>query len=221
MADALGSIVALTDSSKNISNTYAYEAFGTTSTTGATNKNCYEYTGRENDGTVLYYYRARYYHPALARFVSEDPLRGRNADTLYLYVRGNPLLYIDPSGARRVPFTFHQDHVSSVFYSWTIPELPEAAVLVAFELVEKLLELKENVETIPGYVTGAWWDYRDVPDCYILQGGRPVKSKPVITDRTYKVDYGGLFSIYVDKTIFWYDFLEWVWIPNPNDRCCK
>jgi len=39
--------------------------------------NPFQYSGRENDGTGLYYYRARYYHPKLMRFVSEDPLRGR------------------------------------------------------------------------------------------------------------------------------------------------
>ena len=36
--------------------------------------NSYQYTGRENDGTGLYFYRARYYAPALGRFISEDPI---------------------------------------------------------------------------------------------------------------------------------------------------
>jgi RHS repeat-associated protein len=29
---------------------------------------------RENDGTGLYYYRARYYSPELQRFISQDPI---------------------------------------------------------------------------------------------------------------------------------------------------
>jgi RHS repeat-associated protein len=33
-----------------------------------------QYTGRENDGTGLYYYRGRYYSPTLQRFASQDPL---------------------------------------------------------------------------------------------------------------------------------------------------
>ena len=36
--------------------------------------NPFQYTGRENDATGLYYYRARYYSPTLRRFISEDPL---------------------------------------------------------------------------------------------------------------------------------------------------
>jgi RHS repeat-associated protein len=32
-----------------------------------------QFTGRENDGTGLYYLRARYYNPLFGRFLSEDP----------------------------------------------------------------------------------------------------------------------------------------------------
>jgi hypothetical protein len=40
---------------------YTYEPFGGTTTSGQANANASQYTGRENDGTELYY-RARYYH---------------------------------------------------------------------------------------------------------------------------------------------------------------
>src|SRR5581483_6382816 len=33
-----------------------------------------QYTGRDNDGTGLFYYRARYYNPTLQQFISEDPI---------------------------------------------------------------------------------------------------------------------------------------------------
>ena len=36
--------------------------------------NAFQYTGRENDETGLFYYRARYYSPINSRFLSEDPL---------------------------------------------------------------------------------------------------------------------------------------------------
>ncbi len=58
--------------------TYAYGPFGNTSVTGEASDNPFQYTGRENDQSVLsgvegglYYYRARYYSPELQRFISE------------------------------------------------------------------------------------------------------------------------------------------------------
>jgi RHS repeat-associated protein len=39
---------------------------------GSSSGNELGYTGREDDGTGLNYYRARYYHPGLQRFISED-----------------------------------------------------------------------------------------------------------------------------------------------------
>jgi RHS repeat-associated protein len=94
LADALGSIVALTDSSGAISNEYDYEPFGVVTNNGLS-LNSYKFTAREDDGTGLYYYRARYYHPALGRFVSEDLLRGGN---LYAYCFDKPLKYRDALG---------------------------------------------------------------------------------------------------------------------------
>ena len=73
LPDELGSIVALADSSGIVQTEYTYEPFGTTTTTGVSSTNPFHYTGRENDGTGLYYYRARYYHPFLQRFISEGP----------------------------------------------------------------------------------------------------------------------------------------------------
>ena len=58
------------------------------------------YTGREDDGTGLKYYRARYYHPTLSRFLREDPLRWKGGVNLYAYVNANPINLIDPLGLR-------------------------------------------------------------------------------------------------------------------------
>jgi RHS repeat-associated protein len=71
--DALGSTLTLSDATGSVATNYSYEAFGKTTITGASS-NPFQYTGRENDGTGLYYYRARYYSPQLQRFVSEDPI---------------------------------------------------------------------------------------------------------------------------------------------------
>ena len=71
--DALGSTVALSNTAGTAAVSYSYEAFGKTIISG-TSENPFQYTGRENDGTGLYYYRARYLSPQLARFLREDPI---------------------------------------------------------------------------------------------------------------------------------------------------
>ncbi|MDH5670345.1 MAG: RHS repeat-associated core domain-containing protein, partial [Nitrospira sp.] len=76
--------------------TYGYEPFGKTTVTG-TSSNAVQFTGRENDGTGLYYYRARYYSPRMGRFVSEDP-SAADAENVYPYVDNSPLNFIDPTG---------------------------------------------------------------------------------------------------------------------------
>ncbi|EAW2233090.1 type IV secretion protein Rhs [Salmonella enterica] len=56
------------------------------------------YSGKERDGTGLYYYGYRYYAPWLCRWTAADP--GQEIDGLNLYrmVRNNPLTLTDESG---------------------------------------------------------------------------------------------------------------------------
>ena len=78
------SITALTDSSGNVTERYAYPAYGTPTITdgvGATlttsaDSYRYTYTGREwDDALDLYHFRARMYDPFGGRFVSVDPIK--------------------------------------------------------------------------------------------------------------------------------------------------
>jgi len=97
--DALDSVIALTDDSGVIKTTYSYDPFGNTTVSGETSDNPFQYTGRENDGTGLYYYRARYYSPELQRFASEDPIELWGGDVnFYAYVWNNPVNLVDPDG---------------------------------------------------------------------------------------------------------------------------
>lgn len=101
LSDALGSTLALTDSSGNQSTQYTYEPFGSTTNSGGSS-NTSQYGGRENDGTGLYYNRARYYNPKLQRFISEDPIGFAAGDTnLYAYVGNAPFNFSDPLGLDR------------------------------------------------------------------------------------------------------------------------
>lgn len=101
-ADALGSVLALTNNAGAVTTTYSYEPFGATTITG-TSSNPFQYTGRENDGTGIYYYRERYYSPILHRFLSEDLVR-TYGESLYVYVLNNPLQFTDPFGLQNEGF---------------------------------------------------------------------------------------------------------------------
>ena len=104
LTDALGSPVAVTDNSGAVQTEYTYEPFGKTTVSGASNSNPFQYTGRENDGTGLFYYRNRYYHPQLQRFVSEDPIEFEAGGTnLYAYVANSPVNFTDALGLTHYP----------------------------------------------------------------------------------------------------------------------
>jgi RHS repeat-associated protein len=99
LTDALGSVVGLTDPTGSLVTRYVYEPFGRTRVEGAGSANAFRFTGREDDGaTGLYYYRARYYHPGLARFISEDPIGLRGGVNVYAYAFNSPLNWTDPTG---------------------------------------------------------------------------------------------------------------------------
>jgi RHS repeat-associated protein len=99
LSDALNSTIALTNSAGAIVEQYSYDPYGTTTASVSGFDNPYQYTGRENDGDGLYYYRARYYAPAMGRFISEDPLElASGSMNFYAYVGNNPLMYTDPYG---------------------------------------------------------------------------------------------------------------------------
>ena len=113
LSDALGSTVALADGTGALTTSYSFAPFGGSAVTGTPSSNPVQFTGRENDGTGLYYYRARYYDPGRGRFIGQDPLRFLGGDVnLFAYARQNPvsrrdpfgLWYIDASFGIAVPF---------------------------------------------------------------------------------------------------------------------
>ena len=102
------SILALTDSSGNVSERYAYTAYGQPTflnasaavQTSSAASNRYTYTAREWDATLgLHHFRARWMSGLTGRFLSRDPIgyRGSPFD-LYEYCEASPLQNFDPLG---------------------------------------------------------------------------------------------------------------------------
>ncbi len=100
LTDALGSTIALTDSTGALQTQYTYEPFGDTTVSGPTNANPFQFTGRENDGARLYYYRTRYYSLVYQRPISEDPLRFAGGVNFYAYAGNDPVDFVDPFGLK-------------------------------------------------------------------------------------------------------------------------
>jgi RHS repeat-associated protein len=145
-ADALGSIVRMTGALGNEARSYRYDSFGQLTAETGTLRNPYTYTGRERDQeSGLSYYRARYYDPAVGRFLRGDPLSLATVqlpsamsqiaqpflsleqllllDPLrqhhYTYVENNPVLYTDPTG-----------EVSAATLTWVVLALLAAPYVV-------------------------------------------------------------------------------------------
>jgi RHS repeat-associated protein len=99
LTDALGSTIALANGSGTVQTEYTYDPFGSVTTSGSASANTFGFTARENDGTGLNYYRARYYDSFLQRFLSEDPAGSAGGDAnLHAYVRNSPTNLVDPTG---------------------------------------------------------------------------------------------------------------------------
>ncbi len=109
--DHLGGASIITDQDGEVVAEYEYYPYGEAYSEEVSEdfSNNYKFTGQEEDAeTGLYYYGARYYGSAVARFMSQDPavyderllemLYDPQSLNPYAYVRNNPIKYVDPSG---------------------------------------------------------------------------------------------------------------------------
>ena len=96
--DEAGSTLFILGKEHEIQKTYRYDAFGNLLREEGDAPNRLTYTGQMYDGTACQYYlRARFYNPAIGRFMQEDTYRGDGLN-LYAYCANNPVMYFDPSG---------------------------------------------------------------------------------------------------------------------------
>lgn len=139
--DGLGSVVALSDDSGNMVETYAYSPYGEVDHVSSAG-NPYLYTGREYDAeTRLYYYRARYYDTELGRFLQVDPIGYAVGMNLYVYVHNNPVNYIDPTGLdiylktgnnAKIPFTNIGNPIQDLVHQSIVVDTPYGQRALSF-----------------------------------------------------------------------------------------
>jgi len=103
--DALGSTRQLTDETETVTDSYTYNAWGETIQQTGTTTNPFRWIGNVgyywDEETQDYYVRARYYQPTIGRWMCIDPIGFVDGMNMYLYVKNQPQLSIDPSGNRK------------------------------------------------------------------------------------------------------------------------
>ena len=94
--DQLGSVIGTANSAGTSTAIHSYGPYGEPNiATGIR----FRYTGQQFIGSLnLYYYKARFYSPALGRFLQTDPIGTADDPNLYAYVGNNPINFNDPSG---------------------------------------------------------------------------------------------------------------------------
>lgn len=101
--DGLGSVRAITDGTKTVTDWANRDAFGNITQSTTNTSQPFDFTGEMRDGeTAFIYLGSRYYDPVTGRFITRDISSGNGAhsQTLnrYAYSNDNPVSFTDPSG---------------------------------------------------------------------------------------------------------------------------
>ena len=103
--DVTGSPVVATNQQAQVVWRKTYTPYG--ESTGKDSDNRKGFTGHVEDANGLVYAGARYYDPALGRFLSTDPVGFSESNLMsfnrYAYANNNPYKYVDPDGNIPIP----------------------------------------------------------------------------------------------------------------------
>ncbi|MGO9377511.1 MAG: RHS repeat-associated core domain-containing protein, partial [Dissulfurispiraceae bacterium] len=94
--------VAVTDVNQKVVNKYSYSPYGVVEGKFEMQPQPFTYVGQfgvMDEGSGIYYMRARFFDANVKRFISEDPEGLGGGDTnLYAYCLNNPIMFRDPLG---------------------------------------------------------------------------------------------------------------------------
>lgn len=105
--DGQGTIIALTDASGHLANTYAYDPNGNRTSQTGTAPAYWGFQGGYMPSNGLYHFGARYYNPAQATWTQQDPLNQLASLTQadrYTYAGNDPINLTDPTGTAQRSF---------------------------------------------------------------------------------------------------------------------
>ena len=212
--DCRGSIIAITDASGNITDTFAYDTYGKLISRTGTNKVIFGYNGRDGvvtDDNGLIYMRARYYSPEMKRFINADVVAGgiSNAITLnrFAYANGNPVSFVDPFGltAERgitgVYINRNHAYYNTPFYNLPIED--------RISIMESAADLKSIYDEYDLYRKYGYNIYRKGSRAYVIGG------KKANLPTTYRKSYYDIPKISKASNVddYW-DILKNVDVPT-------
>jgi RHS repeat-associated protein len=110
LTDAIGSVIAVTDSAGTVAATYTYDPYGKLVASTGSIANPYRFAGEYYDSASgLYKIGARYYDAGTGRWTAPDPVTSPlepHGSSSYLYAGDDPVNFTDPAGTT-IPWDPH------------------------------------------------------------------------------------------------------------------